>query len=84
MPTFYFQILDGDGGLTDTMADFESLDAAIEEARTTLAAIAADGLPMGESMVSIEIYDESRKPLREIRLVLEEIDKSTRMDDNIT
>ncbi len=56
--------------------DFDTAEAAIAETRTALSEMAADGLPTGQySMLSIEVFDEHRKPVREIRLVLEEIDK---------
>ncbi|MBY5701035.1 DUF6894 family protein, partial [Rhizobium leguminosarum] len=50
--------------------------AAIDEARTALAEMAADGLPTGDyNMLSVEIFDQQHNPIREIRLILEEIDK---------
>jgi hypothetical protein len=77
VPTFFFQTLDSQGDLTDTKVNLDTVEAAIIEARTTLAAIAADGLPSEPtSLLSIEIFDSDRRPLREIRLILEEIDKS--------
>jgi hypothetical protein len=78
MPTFYFRIIDRDGdGPIETAFDFANVDLAIVEARTALAEIAADGLPAGPlNLLSVEVFDETRRPLREIRLILEEIDKS--------
>ncbi|MBY3043722.1 hypothetical protein AB9E06_34345 [Rhizobium leguminosarum] len=71
MPTFHFQLLDHEGVQPTGMSyEFDSEEAAIVEARTALAEMAADGLP-------VEIFDEQRKPIREIRLILEEIDKSS-------
>lgn len=77
MATFYMQTMDAQGEVIDTKVELDSIEAAVLEARTTLAAIAADGIPREPtSMLSIEIFDGDRKPIREIRLILEEIDKS--------
>jgi hypothetical protein len=78
MAIYYFQLLDHEGiRPTEMSYDFESEQAAIDEARTALSEMAADGLPTSDfNMLSIEIFDEQHKPLREIRLILEEIDKS--------
>jgi hypothetical protein len=79
MPVYYFQLLDHEGVRpTEINYDFASEQAAFDEARTALAEMAADGLPRGDyNMLSVEIFDEQHKPLREIRLILEEIDKSS-------
>lgn len=75
--TFYFQTMDAQGEVIDTKVELDSIEDAVLEARTTLGAIAADGIPReAKSMLSIEIFDGDRKPVREIRLILEEIDKS--------
>jgi hypothetical protein len=78
MATFYFQLLDHEGVRPTEMAyDFDTVEAAIEEAKTALSEMAADGLPTGQfNMLSVEVFDEWHTPLREIRLVLEEIDKT--------
>jgi len=78
MATFYFQLLDHEGVRPTEMAyDFDTAEAAIDEARTALTEMAADGLPTSAyNMLSVEVFDAQRKPIREIRLVLEEIDKS--------
>ncbi|MDM9644794.1 hypothetical protein [Rhizobium sp. S163] len=78
MATYYFQLLDHQGVRPTEMAyDFDNAEAAIEEARTALTEMAADGLPGGEyNMLSVEVFDNKRRPVREIRLVLEEIDKT--------
>jgi hypothetical protein len=78
MATFYFQLLDHDGVRPSEMAyDFDCAEAAIDEAKTALSEMAADGLPSSEyNMLSVEVFDSQHKPIREIRLVLEEIDKS--------
>ena len=77
MPKFYFQLLDGDGvGATETGYEFASIKAAKAEARRVLAEMAAEGLPAEPlNMLSVELFDESRRPLAEIRLILEEIPK---------
>jgi hypothetical protein len=49
MPTFHFQLLDHDGVQPTGMSyEFDSQEAAIAEARTALAEMAADGLPTGD------------------------------------
>ncbi|ANP86536.1 DUF6894 family protein [Rhizobium leguminosarum] len=77
MPKFYFQLFDRDGaGATETGYDFDSVEAAKAEARRVLAEMAAEGLPTAPlNMMSVELFDESRRPLAEIRLILEEISK---------
>ena len=77
MPKFYFQLIDHEGIKPTEMAyDFDNAEDAIAESRTALAEMAADGLPRGEyNMLSVEIFDDQRRPVREIRLILEEIDK---------
>ncbi|MBW9118100.1 hypothetical protein JNB88_31290 [Rhizobium cauense] len=77
MPAYFFQIIDRAGGPTESSFEFDSEEAAIEEARRALTEIAADGLPKGPlNMLSVEVFDEHKRPLREIRLILEEIDKA--------
>ena len=78
MPTFYFQLLDHEGVRpTEIAYTFDSAGAAIEDARRALSEMAADGLPTGAyDMLSVEVFDELRNPIREIRLVLEEVDKT--------
>ncbi|MBX5165057.1 MULTISPECIES: DUF6894 family protein [unclassified Rhizobium] len=77
MPKFYFELLDRDGvGTTETGYEFASIEAAKAEARRVLAEMAAEGLPSEPlNMLSVELFDESRRPLAEIRLILEEIAK---------
>ncbi|WP_064695931.1 DUF6894 family protein [Rhizobium aegyptiacum] len=76
MPKFHFQLFDRDGVGTETGYEFESVEAAKAEARRVLAEMAAEGLPTAPlNMLSVELFDESRKPIAEIRLVLEEIAK---------
>nr|WP_210282997.1 hypothetical protein [Rhizobium sp. BK049] len=76
VPKFHFQLFDRDGVGTETGYEFESVEAAKAEARRVLAEMAAEGLPTAPlNMLSVELFDESRKPLAEIRLILEEIAK---------
>ncbi|ACI58440.1 hypothetical protein GGI64_001883 [Rhizobium leguminosarum] len=78
MAMFYFQLFDHEGVRPTEMAyEFDSTEAAIKEARTALSEMAADGLPSTEyNMLCVEVFDAQRNPIREIRLVLEEIDTS--------
>ncbi|KQV82132.1 hypothetical protein [Rhizobium sp. Root1220] len=78
MATYYFQLVDHDGVQPTEMSyEFDTPEAAIEEGRTALAEMAADGLPLGDyHMLSVEVFDHQRKPVREIRLILEEIDRT--------
>lgn len=78
MRTYHFQLLDHQGVRPSEMSyEFETEQAAMEEARTALAEMAADGLPTADyHMLSVEVFDEERKPVREFRLILEEIDKT--------
>jgi hypothetical protein len=57
MATFYFQLLDHDGVRPTAMSyGFEPVEAAIEEARTALTEMAADGLPTSDyNMLSVDI-----------------------------
>ncbi|RUM21475.1 hypothetical protein EFQ99_26995 [Rhizobium vallis] len=77
MPKFYFRLFDRDGaGATEMGHDFASVEAAMAEARRVLAEMAAEGLPAAPlNMFSVELFDESRKPVTEIRLILEEISR---------
>lgn len=78
MPKFVVQILDRDGnGPVESAFDCENAEAAIERARGDLAELAGHGLPRPPlNMLTVEVFDEVRRPIREIRLILEEIDKS--------
>jgi hypothetical protein len=68
--------LDG-GGLTETGVHFDTVEQALAEAHRALAEMAADGLPNPPlNMISLELLDEHRKPIREMRLIFEEIDKT--------
>jgi hypothetical protein len=78
MATYFFQLVDHDGVQPTEMSyEFDTPEAAIEEGRTALAEMAADGLPLGDyHMLSVEVFDHQHRPVREIRLILEEIDKT--------
>lgn len=77
MPQFYFTTVAGDGTIQSQIpGEFETMELARIEARRMLANLASDGLPRGPlDMMSVEIYDEDRKPLVEYRLALQEITK---------
>lgn len=56
--------------------DFENVDAARTEARALLGTLAAEVLQAREvDMISVEIFDEVKAPISELRLVFEEIPK---------
>jgi hypothetical protein len=78
MATYFFQLVDHDGVQPTEMSyEFDTPKAAIEEGRTALAEMAADGLPLSDyHMLSVEVVDHQHRPVREIRLILEEIDKT--------
>jgi hypothetical protein len=77
LPQFYFSTVAGDGTIQSQIpAEFDDTDFAKLEARRILANLASDGLPREPpDMMSVEIYDADRKPLFELRLVLQEIVK---------
>lgn len=79
MPKFYFQLFDRDGaGTTETAYDFASIEAAKAEARRVLAEMATEGLPAAPlNMMSVELFDESRRPLAEIRLIPKKLQTAT-------
>jgi hypothetical protein len=77
MPQFFFTTVAGDGTIQSQIpAELETIDLARIEARRILANLASDGLPREPlDMMSVEIYDQDRKPLVEYRLALQEIIK---------
>lgn len=77
MPQFYFQLLDGlTSDVVEVIDDFASTEDAKKEARRTLAEMARESLTRGmPDMMSVEILDAARKPICEIRAVVEEIQK---------
>ncbi|MBD9650165.1 hypothetical protein IB267_17585 [Ensifer sp. ENS09] len=80
MPMFYFRTTDQEGfSAEDRGFEFPDEEAAITEAKVTLAEMAADGLPRHPiSMIGIQVFDQERVLLIELRLVLETIPNSNR------
>ncbi|SEH87204.1 hypothetical protein SAMN05216228_1010168 [Rhizobium tibeticum] len=78
MPRYYFQIIDSrTAEPLEVSCEFVDVDTAKAEARQALAESAADGLPEAPlNMMSVELFDENRRPITEIRLILEEIRKN--------
>jgi hypothetical protein len=55
---------------------YPTLEFARVEARHLLARLVAERLPLGDwEMISVEIYDESTRPLTELRISMQEIEK---------
>ncbi|MBB1248840.1 MULTISPECIES: DUF6894 family protein [unclassified Rhizobium] len=78
MPKYFFSVLDRDGASPAEKAyEFDNDSQAVEEGRKALAEMALDGLP-GEplNMIAVEVFDEIRRPIVEIRLTLEFIPKN--------
>jgi hypothetical protein len=78
MPKFIFQVIDRTSPEPTELAhEFPSLEDAKHQARLALAEMARDGLPEAPfNMVSVELFDEDRRPITEFRLLLEEVAKS--------
>jgi hypothetical protein len=81
MPNFYFRTTDQEGfSAEDRAFEFADEQAAIKEAKVTLAEMAADGLPQDPiSMISIQVLDQHHALLVELRLVLEVIPNTTKV-----
>lgn len=81
MPTFYFRTTDQEGfSAEDRGFDLPDEQAAIAEAKVTLAEMAADGLPQEPiSMIGIQVLDQRHVLLVELRLVLEIIPNTNRV-----
>jgi hypothetical protein len=62
--------------MTEVEYDLDSFEAAKTEARRTLGEMARESL-LGDTpdMISVEIFDDSHRPLLEVRLLLQEIPK---------
>ncbi|WP_063978410.1 MULTISPECIES: hypothetical protein [Ensifer] len=73
MPLFYFRTTDQEGFSADDRGfEFPDEKSALAEAKVTLAEMAADGLPLDPvSMISVQVMNEDRILLLEMRLVLE-------------
>jgi hypothetical protein len=73
MPRFYFPSWDGDSFVPDEQGlDLDSAEQACALARTGLAEMARDVLAglASARVMRIQVLDEARRPLSEIRLVL--------------
>jgi hypothetical protein len=77
MPRYYFTLLDREGYAASELAyEFEDNEAAKNEALKILSEMAADGLPAAPmNMISVEVFDEHRRPVVETRLVLDVLSK---------
>ncbi|WP_312366957.1 DUF6894 family protein [Ensifer sp.] len=78
MPLFYFRTTDQEGfSAEDRGFEFEDEHAALLEAKVALAEMAADGLPQEPvSMIGVQVLNEDRVLLVEMRLVFETIPHS--------
>jgi hypothetical protein len=76
MTTFQFTAVSGTYVKSQVSADFETLDDARREARGMLTALASERLAVDPcEMFSVEIFDDAAKPLAELRLLYQEIEK---------
>lgn len=77
MPLFRFTAIVDATVLKDReQFDYPSLEFAKVEARNVLAQLASERFPLGDwEMISVEIYDDAMKPLTELRLSFQEIEK---------
>jgi hypothetical protein len=77
MPRYYFASMDRDGVTPpERTYEFANDFEATEEARKALAEMALDGLPQAPmNMLAVEVFDEQRRPIIEVRLTLETIPK---------
>jgi hypothetical protein len=80
MPRYYFTSIDRDGATpAERTYEFANDVEATEEARKALAEMALDGLPEEPmNMLSVEVFDEARRPIIEVRLTMETIPKPPR------
>ncbi|RAX41250.1 DUF6894 family protein [Rhizobium tropici] len=77
MSKFLFQLLGQKGPLpVELEYNLATVEDAKRQARTALAEIARDGLPEEPlNMLAVEVFDHERRPIVELRLLLEEIPK---------
>ena len=77
MPKYYFTLLDREGYAASEVAyEFHDNDAAKNEALKILSEMASDVLPSPPmNMISVEVFDEDRRPIVETRLVLDVLPK---------
>ena len=76
---YYLEVMDGSGESPVSMTiEFESEEEALREAHVALAEMARDGLPKEPvNMMSVELFDDRRCPIAELRLTFEVIPKSS-------
>ena len=77
MPRFQFTaVVDGEVAKAGNGLDFASLESARSGALTELGKIAAARLGCGRcELISVEIFDEAKTPITELRLEFREIPK---------
>lgn len=77
MPQYYFTaIVDTEVAEIEETRSFTTPEAARDGARETLGRIAADRLSRGDcEFISVEIFDDAKTPLTELRLEFREIAK---------
>jgi hypothetical protein len=65
MAKFYFNTRDNDGmSLGDSLFEYPTLTAAVEEAKTVLAEMALDGIPDGDGRsLSVEVENDAHQPI---------------------
>ena len=74
---YFLEVTDGSGeGPVSMSIDFESEEEAVREAHVALAEMARDGLPKEPvNVMSVEVFDEHKRPVTEVRLTFEIIPK---------
>lgn len=77
MPEYHFTaIVDTEVEEIDGTRQFQTPEAARDGAREALGRIAADRLSRGEcEFISVEIFDEDKTPITELRLEFREVVK---------
>lgn len=77
MPRYFFTTVDASGSAqSDVSFDFLDIEAAKDEAMALLSGMVKEALPGPPlDMLAVEIFDEDKKPLVELRLLLEVIPK---------
>ncbi|WP_141105535.1 MULTISPECIES: hypothetical protein [unclassified Rhizobium] len=78
MPTFFLRLIDKECvEAGDLRYDCASAEDAIEEARIALAELAREGLPrVPGGTLAVEVLNEYHCPIKEVRLLVQEIDRS--------
>lgn len=74
---YFLEVMDGSGESAVSMSmDFKSEEEALREAHVALSEMARDGLPKEPTnAMSVELFDEHKRPLAELRLTFEVIPK---------